>query len=135
MKSVTFLKSNDHCRIATISKDGYPHCVPVGYFYHNDIIYIPTNSKSNKVRNLTHNPKCCVIVDTYANRKGRGILVQGKARVAFGKHYCKLKSKIEKLTGWKLDNWRLGDPPKDKVDTIIQIDTREKTIIRIGDLC
>lgn len=48
-----FLESHDHCRIASIDKQGgFPHCVPIAYLYHKGFIYIPTSSRSKKVRSL-----------------------------------------------------------------------------------
>lgn len=124
-----FLKSHDHCRLSTIGNNGYPHCVPVGYFYHDGSIYIPTNSRSVKIRNLIHNSKCCVIVDTYENRKGKGVMIQGEVKIAIGDDFLALKKKLEKLSGWALNNWRVGTPPRDRVDAIISIKSKVSAIV------
>jgi nitroimidazol reductase NimA-like FMN-containing flavoprotein (pyridoxamine 5'-phosphate oxidase superfamily) len=107
--------------------------VPVGYFYHDGIIYIPTNSRSVKIRNLIHNSKCCVIVDTYEDRKGKGVMVQGEAKIAIGNEFLALKTKLEKLSGLALNNWRVGTPPRDRVDAIIMIESKVTPVV-IGSI-
>lgn len=98
-----FLKSLDHCRLATVGFDGTPHCVPVGHWYQDGLIYMPTNSKSAKARNLRRNPKCCVIVHEYRGDKGRGVMLQGVATASKGSEFELLKRRLESWTGWHLD--------------------------------
>lgn len=64
-----FLSAQDHCRLATVGRDGFPHIVPVGYFYHDRLIYIRTSLNSRKARNLDFSPKCSIIVDVYDGRR------------------------------------------------------------------
>lgn len=106
---VRFLKSVDTCRIATVDRDGYPHCVPVGYLYHKGIIYIPTVSSTKKARNIKRSPKCCIVVDVLNVDQGRGILIQGEATLAEGTDFGKIKALIEKVSQWRLDDWRTAD--------------------------
>ena len=128
-----FLKSNDHCRFATIGEgNGFPHCVPVGYFYNDNLLYMPTNSESTKAKNALAEPKSCVIVDTYENGAGRSVMLQGFAHVAIGKEFSRLKPVVESISGWHLDKWELGRPPRSKVDAIIEFTPRRVAII--GDL-
>lgn len=115
-----FLRSHDHCRLASIDKqDGFPHCVPIAYLYHEGLIYIPTSSRSKKVRNLTLNQKCCILVDVLENEKGRGVMLQGSAAVTKGNQFEILKRLVESTTGWKLDNWNIGKIGEQEVDIII----------------
>ncbi|OLE91966.1 MAG: hypothetical protein AUF79_01260 [Crenarchaeota archaeon 13_1_20CM_2_51_8] len=83
------------------------------------MIYIPTNSKSVKARNLRRNKKCCVIVDLYKGGKGRGVMLQGTGKLAVGKEFLHAKNVVEQSTGWKLDRWEVGLARKDRVDTMI----------------
>jgi len=116
---VRFLKSQDHCRVATIDSFGFPHCVPVGFWFSGSLVYIPTNSMSVKARNLRREDKCCVIVDAYEKGKGRGVMLQGSGKLATGKQFLHARSLVERSTGWKLKRWRVGPPGKERVDTII----------------
>jgi len=79
-----FLRSLDHCRFATIDRSGYPYCVPVGYLYERPHIYIPKNSKTKKVKNLSLNPKSCIIVDVYEKRNRQSSHDARSAHVAIG---------------------------------------------------
>ena len=47
-----FLKDNEVGRLATISKDGLPHVVQVCYIYHSGALWIATDYKTAKHRNL-----------------------------------------------------------------------------------
>jgi nitroimidazol reductase NimA-like FMN-containing flavoprotein (pyridoxamine 5'-phosphate oxidase superfamily) len=122
-----FLKGQDTCRIATVGPTGYPHCVPVGYFYYKQTVYIPTVKKTKKVRNILANPKCSVIVDILEKGKGRGLMFQGQAGVARGPAFSRLKRLVERRSGWHLDRWEIvGNKP----DAIIVFSP--KTVIEIG---
>jgi nitroimidazol reductase NimA-like FMN-containing flavoprotein (pyridoxamine 5'-phosphate oxidase superfamily) len=107
-----FLKGLDTCRLATVGPDGYPHCVPVGYVYHDGLLYMPTVAGTKKARNIEANPKACVTVDTlnsaHPELPAAGLTLQGKARLVKEPAYSKLKVEIERLSGWRLDDWRIG---------------------------
>lgn len=124
-----FLISLDHCRFATIDKSGYPHCVPVGYIYIKPFIYIPTNSRTRKVSNILANPRSCIIVDTYQEGVGRGVMLQGTAYVALGDEFKKLKDIIERVSHWNLASWSINGRP---VDAIIRFNPER--IVVIGNL-
>ncbi len=47
-----FLKSQKVLRLATIGKNKTPHIVPVWYRYASKKIYIGTNSKTEKAKNV-----------------------------------------------------------------------------------
>ncbi len=127
-----FLISNDHCRLCTKGKDGFPHCVPVGYAYGKGQFYFAANSKSVKVRNLRADRRCCIIVDVYQNRIGRGVMLQGVTTLFEGQEFRSSKNTVESLTGWHLDKWRVGKRGRDRVDIIIEF--KPSKVVRIGDL-
>lgn len=114
-REVQFLRRVDTCRIATVDSRGYPHCVPVGYFYHGGTIYVPTVARTKKARNIEHNPRCCVVVDVVERGRGRGLMIQGKAKLLKGASFTKSKRLIEELSGWRLDTWRINGSRPDSV--------------------
>jgi [ribosomal protein S5]-alanine N-acetyltransferase len=120
-----FLRSRDTCRIASVGSNGYPHCVPVGYYYQKGRVYIATNSASAKAENIRSNPNCCVLVDIEKKEGAKGVMLRGTAKITSGKAFLEMKGKVESASGWHLDDWELGSPPRDKVDTFI-IFTPEK---------
>lgn len=121
-----FLKPHDHCRIGSIDQEGgFPHIVPIAYLYHKGLIYIPTSSLSRKVSNFTLNQKCCILVDVYENKKGKGVMSQGSATATKGHQFEALKQLVESASGWKLDTWKVGRIGKQKVDVIVVLDPKD----------
>jgi PPOX class probable F420-dependent enzyme len=49
-------------RLATLSPDGYPHVVPLWYDVDGDDLVIISERATQKVRNLTANPKAAITV-------------------------------------------------------------------------
>ena len=117
----------DLCRIATVDSGGFPHCVPVSYLYDNGLILIATVSSTKKVRNIRQNPECCVLVDVGGYGRGRGLMLQGRARLVEGVGYLKVRRTIEGRTGWRLDEWKIEGRPPDSA-----IVFRPTSIVDIG---
>lgn len=72
-----FLLAQSFCRLATISEDGWPHNVPVGYAFNGEFFYITSDPGAKKVRNLRHSPRVCLVIDVLEKPK-RGVMVQGR---------------------------------------------------------
>ncbi|MFB5622003.1 MAG: pyridoxamine 5'-phosphate oxidase family protein, partial [Candidatus Nitrosomaritimum yanchengensis] len=62
-----FLKSQKVLRLATIGKDKTPHIVPVWYMYSSKKIYIGTNTRTQKVKNIKKNKRVAFCVDVGVN--------------------------------------------------------------------
>ncbi len=93
------MKGNDTCRIATIGRDGWPHCVPVGYVYRNGRFYIPANKNSKKVLNLRNNRRACIVID---DEQERVLMLQGPVEIVEDKRFMKLKEWMVAKTGWTI---------------------------------
>jgi len=84
-----FLKSQKVLRLATISKDKTPHIVPVWYIYSSKKIYIGTNTRTQKAKNLKKNKRIAFCVDEGINApnifgvkgEGNGNLILDKPKV------------------------------------------------------
>ena len=63
MKNEKFLKSQKILRLATIDSSVNPHIVPVWYMYDKERVYIGTNTKTKKAKNIKKNPKVSFCVD------------------------------------------------------------------------
>jgi nitroimidazol reductase NimA-like FMN-containing flavoprotein (pyridoxamine 5'-phosphate oxidase superfamily) len=96
---LNLVRTHDVCRIATVSRDGWPHCVPVGYLYKNGRFYIPGNKKSKKVMNLRNDPRACIVID---DEQENVLMVQGRVRIVEGRDSLKLKRWMTAKTGWTL---------------------------------
>ncbi len=78
----------DICRIATIGKDGWPHCFPVGFLYRRGQFFIPVSRKSKKVSNLRINRRACIVVD---DEEERVVMIQGHVEIVEDKRFMGLK--------------------------------------------
>lgn len=84
-----FLKSQKVLRLATIGKGKTPHIVPVWYIYSSKKIYIGTNTRTQKVKNLKKNKRVAFCIDEGINApnifgingKGDANLILEKTRV------------------------------------------------------
>jgi len=77
-----FLKQQKVLRLATIDKNKTPHIVPVWYRYNGKKIYIGTNTKTQKAKNVKKNNhvSCCVDVGINAPNI-YGVMIQGDANL------------------------------------------------------
>jgi len=81
-----FLKSQKVLRLATISKDKTPHNVPVWYMYRAKKIYIGTNTRTQKVKNLKKNNRVAFCVDVGIKSPDIfGVYGQGNANLILDK--------------------------------------------------
>ena len=62
-KRDNFLKSQKVLRLATVDKKTTPHIVPVWYMYSSKKIYIGTNTRTKKVKNIRKNKNVAFCVD------------------------------------------------------------------------
>jgi PPOX class probable F420-dependent enzyme len=71
------------CRVATVSKAGIPHLVPVCHVLSDGKIYFGSEKDARKVLNLKANPRIAVTVDLYSDDWAtlKGVMVQGTAKL------------------------------------------------------
>ena len=81
-----FLKSQKILRLATIGKNKTPHIVPVWYIYSLKKIYIGTNTRTQKAKNLKKNSRIAFCVDEGVNAPNIfGINGEGNASLILDK--------------------------------------------------
>lgn len=101
-----FLIYGKVARLATYSPDdNFPHLVPLWYLYLNGHIYMATDKRSKKVRNIRKNPRVTVLIDAYEEETKfgesiweiKGLMINGKAEIIeSGPEYDKiLKESLE----------------------------------------
>lgn len=62
-KSLEFLKENETCVLATVTKDGTPQAATVGYSVGEDFSFlIGTNKSTRKYQNLKNNNRVALVV-------------------------------------------------------------------------
>ncbi|MEM9200925.1 MAG: pyridoxamine 5'-phosphate oxidase family protein [Actinomycetota bacterium] len=68
--------------LSTITPDGYPHSVPLGYFRDGDRVYLGCRDHTTKIRNIEQNPKVSLVVESGSTMGDiKGAMIQGTATV------------------------------------------------------
>ena len=89
-----FLKSQKILRLATINKNKTPHIAPVWYIYSGKKIYIGTNTKTQKAKNVKRNKHLAFCVDVGINAPNiYGVMGQGNANLILEKNKVKTIAK------------------------------------------
>lgn len=75
-----FLETCHTLQVSTIDQDGYPHIAPMWYVVEDGKIVFRSFTKSQKIVNLTRNPKIGVLLETgLAYSELRGAMIRGTA--------------------------------------------------------
>lgn len=90
-----FLKTQKILRLTTIGSNKIPHIVPVWYMYNSKKIYIGTNTKTQKAKNIKKNNKVAFCVDVGINSPIYGVMGQGNANIILENN--KVKKIAEKI--------------------------------------
>jgi nitroimidazol reductase NimA-like FMN-containing flavoprotein (pyridoxamine 5'-phosphate oxidase superfamily) len=81
-KRSEFLKKQKILHLATVDKTGTPHIIPVWYMYSASKIYIGTNMKTEKAKNIKVHKKVSFCVDVGVNAPDIfGVMGQGTAKL------------------------------------------------------
>ena len=71
--------------LATQRADGSIHLAAIWFLYHEEILYFPTNSSSQKARNVARTPIVSAMIDTRVPGQEQGISVSGNAEIIDGR--------------------------------------------------
>ena len=110
-REVKFLQTHELCRLATASKGGRPHVVPVIYALDGENIIIAVDYKTKKLKNLRENPKVALVVDEY--HPNRGLMVEGDCEILeCGKAYLRLLQILfDRFVFYRRNPWGEGESP------------------------
>ena len=121
-KKDEFLKSQKILRLATIDKNKTPHIVPVWYLYSGKKIYIGTNTKTQKAKNVKTNKRVAFCVDVGINAPNiYGVMGQGNANLILEKNKVKTIAKKILLRYFKTLENKSAKELLDDTDCVIQI--------------
>ena len=77
-----FLKTQKILRLSTIDKNNFPHITPVWYRYSGKKIYVGTNTRNQKIKNIQKNNHVSFCVDVGVNAPNiYGVMGQGIANI------------------------------------------------------
>jgi len=113
-REMAFILSRDICRLSTISSNGWPHVVPVGYVYLRGKFYIPTDRRAKKVGNLVKNQNATVVVDD--ERLEHGVMIECGSRVLEGNKAQPHREYMRKVKRWQ----------NDETNAVIELTPRRK---------
>ena len=121
-KRIEFLKKQKILHLATIDKTGTPHIVPVWYMYSTNKIYIGTNTKTEKAKNIKTSKKVSFCVDVGVNAPNIfGVMGQGTAKLIKDTHIISRLAKRILLRYFKDLNNKSAQEILDDTDCIIEI--------------
>ncbi len=113
-RELKFLQVHELCRLATASKDGAPHVVPVIYVLDGENIIIAVDYGTKKLKNLRENRKVALVVDDYRPVEDNGgLMVEGSCEIlAHGQEYLRLlKVLFDRFEYYRLNPWGEGESP------------------------
>ena len=125
-KQTEFLKKEKILHLATIDEKNSPHIVPVWYLYSAKKIYVGTNTKTQKAKNIKIHKKVSFCVDVGVNAPNIfGVMGKGTAKLLKEKIIVKKIAKKILLRYFKsLDNKSAKELLED-TDCIIEILPKE----------
>ena len=117
-----FLKTQKILRLCTIDKNDFPHITPVWYRYTGKKMYIGTNTKSQKIKNLQKNNHVSFCVDVGVNSPDiYGVMGQGIANLILEMPKTKTIAKKILLKYFKTLENKSAKKLLDDTDCIIEI--------------
>ena len=117
-----FLKSQKVLRLATIGKNKTPHIAPVWYLFSGKKIYIGTNTKTIKAKNVKSNKRASFCVDVGVNAPNiYGVMGQGDANLILENSKVKRIAKKILLRYFKSLENKSAKELLDDTDCIIEI--------------
>ena len=93
--------SKDVCRLSTVSRNGWPHVIPVSYVYKRGKFYIPANERTKKIRNLEKNRRATIVIDE--EQRERGVMLECTSEIMKDKRSDSLKECIRREKRWQSD--------------------------------
>ena len=68
--------------LTTVSRDGFPHSVPIGYFRLGDEIYVGGRAGTQRTKNVERNPHVSLLIESGRTMQEiKGLMIQGNADV------------------------------------------------------
>jgi pyridoxamine 5'-phosphate oxidase family protein len=105
---VSFLTESRLARVATVSREGQPHVVPVVYEFDGRAFYFTgwNLEASLKFKNLAENSKVAMVIDelvTVCPWRPRGLEVRGVAELGRedGRPYVKVTPRVKRSWGFR----------------------------------
>ena len=117
-----FLKIQKILRLSTIDKSNFPHITPVWYMFNDEKIYIGTNTKNQKIKNIEKNNHVSFCVDVGVNSPDiYGVMGQGIANIILEMPKTKIIAKKILLKYFKTLENKSAKKLLEDTDCVIEI--------------
>jgi len=124
-----FLRKQKILHLASVDKNGMPHIIPVWYLYSGKKIYIGTNTKTQKAKNVKSHKKISFCVDVGVNAPNIfGVMGKGNAKLITNKKKVSTLAKRILLRYFKTLNKKSAKEILDDTDCVIEITPKEYSI-------
>ena len=124
-----FLKKQKILRLATLDNEGNPHIIPVWYLFNSKKLYIGTNSKTEKAKNIKNNSKISFCVDVGINSPDIfGVMGQGVGKLIIEKNEVARIEKIILLRYFNTLDDKSAKELLEETDCIIEITPKEYSV-------
>ena len=124
-----FLKKQKILRLATLDNKDNPHIVPVWYLFNSKKLYIGTNSKTEKAKNVKNNSKVSFCVDVGINSPDIfGVMGQGIGKLIIEKNEVARIEKIILLRYFNTLDDKSAKELLEETDCIIEITPKEYSV-------
>ena len=124
-----FLRKQKILHLASLDKNGIPHIIPVWYLYSGKKIYIGTNTKTQKAKNVKSHKKISFCVDVGVNAPNIfGVMGKGNAKLITNKKKVSTLAKRILLRYFKTLNKKSAKKILDDTDCVIEITPKEYSI-------
>ena len=124
-----FLKKQKILRLATLDNKDNPHIVPVWYLFNSKKLYIGTNSKTEKAKNIKNNSKISFCVDVGINSPDIfGVMGQGIGKLIIEKNEVARIEKIILLRYFNTLDDKSAKELLEETDCIIEITPKEYSV-------
>ena len=125
---IKFLKKEKILHLATIDERNSPHIVPVWYLYSSKKIYIGTNTRTQKAKNIRNHKKVSFCVDVGVNApKIFGVMGKGTAKLLRDKSTVRRIARRILLRYFKTLEDKSPRELLEDTDCIIEISPKEIT--------
>lgn len=92
-----FLSEPNLARLATISKNGHPHVVPVWFLWEDGAVWISAYRSTRKAKHLLMDKRCALVVDVKKAEHGvTGVLFEGEVEI-FETSQPDIRGRIERI--------------------------------------
>jgi nitroimidazol reductase NimA-like FMN-containing flavoprotein (pyridoxamine 5'-phosphate oxidase superfamily) len=110
-RQLSFLENHELCRLATASKEGKPHVVPVIYALDGEDVIVAVDYGTKKLGNLRQNRSVALVVDEFSPNKG--LMIEGDCEILEqGKEYLRLLQILfDKFEYYRKNPWGEGESP------------------------